>query len=66
LQVTLVQVKARGRGLDASLQTDLIEERAAILQYCAGLSRTDAENKAAQMHGFKDWREYVKITTRSN
>ena len=43
-----------------------IEERAAILEYDAGLPRKDAENKAAQMHGFKDWREYVKSTTSRN
>jgi hypothetical protein len=47
--------------------TDLIEERAAILEYDAGLPRDVAQNKAAQMHGFKDWREYdQRRTTRSN
>ena len=40
------------------LRNDAIEERAAILEYDAGLPRKGAENKAAQMHGFKDWREY--------
>ena len=39
---------------------DLTEERASILEYEAGLPRDVAQNKAAQMHGFKDWREYVE------
>lgn len=42
----------------AETKTDAIEERAAILEYDAGLPRKEAENMAAQMHGFKDWREY--------
>jgi hypothetical protein len=52
--------------MDAEINAYAIEERAAILEYDAGLPRKEAENKAAQMHGFKDWREYVKSTTSRN
>jgi len=40
---------------DPALLRDLIEERAAILEFGAGLPRAEAENTAAQMHGFTDW-----------
>lgn len=41
---------------DLATMRDLIEERAAILEFDAGLPRAKAEDRAAQMHGFKDWR----------
>ncbi len=44
----------------ASLRLDLLEERAAVLQYDAGMSRNEAEVKAALMHGFKTWREALE------
>ena len=48
-------------------KTDLIEERAAILEYDAGLPRDVAQDKAAQMHVYANWREYEqRRTTRSN
>jgi hypothetical protein len=37
---------------------DLIEERAAIMEYCAGLPRKEAEDKAARLHGFRDYKHY--------
>ena len=35
-----------------------IEERAAIMEYDAGLPRAKAEKLAAQCHGFADWRAW--------
>lgn len=40
---------------DPETLRDLIEERAAILEFEAGLKRAEAELRAAQMHGFTDW-----------
>ena len=39
--------------LSAEQLDDLYEERAAILEYDAGYSRYDAEQRAAQVYGFK-------------
>jgi hypothetical protein len=39
---------------DYQLLDDLFEERAAILEYDGGLSRYQAEQKAAQVYGFKN------------
>lgn len=39
---------------DPKLLDDLFEERAAILEYDGGLSRYQAEQKAAQAYGFKN------------
>ena len=47
---------------DANLKDD-VEERAAIMEYDGGLSRTDAQDQAARAHGFKDWADYEKETT---
>jgi len=40
--------------------TDLVEERAAIMEYEAGLPRAEAQDRAARLHGFKDWADYIK------
>ena len=40
--------------LSAEQLDDLYEERAAILEYDAGYSRYDAEQRAAQVYGFKN------------
>ena len=37
-----------------------IEKRAAIMEYDGGLMQKEAENAAARLHGYTDWREYVK------
>jgi len=49
-----------GLTLSASLRLDLLEERAAILQFNAGMSRKEAEAKAALMYGFKTWMEALE------
>lgn len=41
---------------------DLIEERAAIMEYDGGMTRTDAQEKSARAHGFATWAEYVEKT----
>lgn len=40
---------------------DAFEERAAIMQYDGGLSRSEAENKAAQAQGFRDADHYWQV-----
>jgi len=40
---------------------DAFEERAAIIQYDGGLSRSKAENLAAQGQGFKDAAHYWQV-----
>jgi hypothetical protein len=47
---------------DRETLRDLIEERAAILEFDAGMNRAEAELSAAQMHGFKDWRAAMTQT----
>lgn len=37
------------------LLSDLIEERAAIIEEGDGVSRAVAQDRAAQMHGFDSW-----------
>ena len=37
---------------------DLIEERAAIIEEGDRVSRAVAQDRAAQMHGFRDWADY--------
>lgn len=43
-------------------QRDLVEERAAILEFDAGMTRAQAELEAARMHGFQTWAEAMKET----
>jgi len=40
-------------------RSDAIDERAAILEYDAGLPRERAQDMAAQAHGFADWAAYI-------
>ncbi|AOZ69963.1 hypothetical protein LPB142_12045 [Rhodobacter xanthinilyticus] len=40
---------------------DAFEERAAIIQYDGGLSRSEAENRAAQAQGFRDAEHYWQV-----
>jgi hypothetical protein len=40
---------------------DAFEERAAILEYDAGLKRDEAEDLAAQAQGFKDTQHYRQV-----
>lgn len=42
------------------LTHDMIEERAAILEHDAGLPRDEAQDNAAQAHGFADWAAWMK------
>lgn len=48
---------------DPALLRDLIEERAAILEFNAGLAREEAEHQAAQMNGFRNWADAMGETT---
>lgn len=41
---------------------DLIEERAAIMEYLGGQPRHLAQNKAAKLHGFANWSDYENQT----
>lgn len=40
------------------MESDLIQERAAILEYDAGMTREEAEKTAARAYGYRDWEEY--------
>lgn len=40
---------------------DAFEERAAILEHEAGLSRMEAENQAARAQGFRDAAHYRQV-----
>jgi hypothetical protein len=40
---------------------DAFEERAAIMQYEGGLSRSKAEDRAAQAQGFRDASHYWQV-----
>lgn len=40
---------------------DAFEERAAIVEYDVGLSRSDAENVAARAQGFRDAAHYWQV-----
>ena len=44
--------------MDVKVIHDLIEERAAILEYDAGMTREEAENTAALAYGYRDWEDY--------
>ena len=48
--------------LDVEVIREMIEERAAILEYDAGMTREEAENTAARAYGYKDWEEYEIAT----
>ena len=37
------------------IDLDIFEERAAIMEYCGGMSRFEAETKAAQAQGSSRW-----------
>lgn len=49
--------KGSGSGGDAMavIDVDQFEERAAILEYCDGMSRFEAETEAAKRQGVKRW-----------
>ena len=47
---------------DPETQRDQIEERAAILEFDAGMTRAQAELEAARMHGFTDWKAAMTAT----
>lgn len=40
---------------------DAFEERAAIIEYDGGLSRSEAEDRAAQAQGFRDGDHYWQV-----
>ena len=40
---------------------DAFEERAAIMEYDGGLSRSEAENRAAQAQGFRNADHYWQV-----
>lgn len=41
---------------------DLIEERAAIMEFDGGQPRHIAQNQAAKLHGFANWSDYENQT----
>lgn len=41
-----------------------LEERAAIMEFDAGMSRQDAEREAARLHGFENWKQAMDATKR--
>lgn len=43
--------------MDHNQDMDEAEERAAILEYMAGMSRKDAEEVTAKSRGFNSWRD---------
>ena len=45
---------------DYALLRDLIEERAALIQDGEGCSRAQAEDRAARLHGFSSWADWMK------
>ena len=47
--------------LDTIPDIDAFEERAAIIQYDGGLSRSKAEDLAAQAQGFRDADHYWQV-----
>ena len=47
--------------LDPVPDIEAFEERAAIMQYDGGLSRSAAENAAAQAQGFRDAAHYRQV-----
>jgi hypothetical protein len=49
---------------DVELIKDLVEERAAILEYDAGYSRSAANNLSARMYGFESYEDYIDFVRR--
>ena len=47
--------------LDPVPDIEAFEERAAIMQYDGGLSRSEAEKAAAQAQGFRDAAHYRQV-----
>lgn len=47
--------------LDPVPDIEAFEERAAIMQYDGGLSRSEAEDAAAQAQGFRDAAHYRQV-----
>lgn len=45
---------------DPALLVDLIEERAALIECGEGCSRAQAQDRAARLHGFTSWADYLK------
>lgn len=46
---------------DAEYDTmDQAKERAAIKEYCGGMSRDDAEKQTASEYGYSSWHEMIK------
>lgn len=50
----------REKVIDASTLSDLLHERAAILEYDARLPRKEAEAKTALMYGFETWQKAME------
>lgn len=48
----------RDHAHDAALLDDLIDERAAIVEFDGGFSRREAQNMAARAYGFAGWDDY--------
>lgn len=45
---------------DPAQLRDTIEERAALIQDGEGCSRAQAEDRAARLHGFSSWADWLK------
>lgn len=46
---------SQGEDVEMSPREEEFEERAAILEYDAGMSREEAEKKARRMTGYEGW-----------
>lgn len=44
----------------AHVSIDQANERAAIMEYCGGMARAEAEKQAAMAYGYASWSEMVK------
>lgn len=45
---------------DPALLADLIEERAALIECGEGCSRAQAQDRAARLHGFTSWADWMQ------